>query len=831
MIARSFHILKWVLTTITIVGLSIFSDFVQAQKINNIWYFGLYAGIDFNSGSPEVITDSKMYAGEGCATVCDNFGNLLFYTNGEKIWNRRHLVMDGGEGLNGHISSSQSSVIVKKPESKHIYYLFTLENEGRSNGLQYTMIDMSLSGGYGAVISSAKNIKIAAPVCEKIAVVLHSNQKDYWIITHQVGSNRFSSFQLTSGGINPNPVVSSVGKTLTGFFEYKLGYLKASQDGSKLACASVENDYFLVADINTSSGFISNGKDLTTFGAKQQGTYGLEFSESGQYLYVGEYWGNTRIFQFDVSKATANEIQQSMYKVADCKADVGAIQMGPDGVIYIDVSLSEYLMTIEHPDLPGAKCSYKENAIYLKGKQCSLGLPTFVNSFVSGVTYDSVCPGEYVQFHAPAEDFDSVHWDFGDPLSGSDNTSTQFNPRHKFTDGEYFWVEVTLYHAGSYRTITIKIMVPDFPKPDLGKDKTICKGDKIILKASPVTGSFQWNDGSTGSTLTVTEAGVYSVKADVNNCPNRDTVVINVQDPIPVDLGRDTSFCMGDSLYLDALPNPGSFVWNTGSSESGIFIKQSGEYWVKAINGKCVSGDTINVTVYDLPVIDLGPDTSICDTDQFLLKANSSYEEIVWSDGSRAAELMITQSQVLWAKAINGTCEYADTVKVTFGESANLRFQDSTKLCDDDVQLLDATTPNSQYLWQDGSNQPTFLINSPGIYWVTITNTCGEFSDTTVAYESSCDCFFFVPNAFTPNHDGHNESFGTVATGCDFIVFHLTIYNLWGERIFESFNESEKWNGKFDQHFPQSNVYLYQFEGITRRNHNVRDNGTITVLR
>ena len=73
-----------------------FSLKVKSQKEVNIWYFGEYAGIDFNSGSPVALTNSAMSQYEGCATISDANGNLLFYTNGMTVWNRNHEVMENG---------------------------------------------------------------------------------------------------------------------------------------------------------------------------------------------------------------------------------------------------------------------------------------------------------------------------------------------------------------------------------------------------------------------------------------------------------------------------------------------------------------------------------------------------------------------------------------------------------------------------------------------------------------------------------------------------------------------------------------------------------------
>jgi len=84
------------------------SHSVSAQGEANIWYFGRQVGLDFNNGSPPVaLIDSAMFTGEGCATISNSNGNLLFYTDGSTIYNKNHQIM--ASGLFGHTSTTQSA--------------------------------------------------------------------------------------------------------------------------------------------------------------------------------------------------------------------------------------------------------------------------------------------------------------------------------------------------------------------------------------------------------------------------------------------------------------------------------------------------------------------------------------------------------------------------------------------------------------------------------------------------------------------------------------------------------------------------------------------------
>lgn len=117
------------------------------QKEGNIWYFGLNAGLDFNSGVLVALTDSQMSTEEGCASISDCDGLLLFYTDGITVWNKNHQVMGNGTDLNGNISTAQGATIIQKPGSSTIFYIFTIDAELGSKGFCYSEVDVSLAGG------------------------------------------------------------------------------------------------------------------------------------------------------------------------------------------------------------------------------------------------------------------------------------------------------------------------------------------------------------------------------------------------------------------------------------------------------------------------------------------------------------------------------------------------------------------------------------------------------------------------------------------------------------------------------------------------------------
>ena len=119
-----------------------------AQKEADKWFFGNFAGLDFSSGVPASLNGSAIYTNEGCSSISDVAGNLLFYTDGITVWNQQHQIMPNGTGLLGASSCTQAALIVPQPGSTTLYYLFTNDEYGGPNGFCYSIVDMSLQGGY-----------------------------------------------------------------------------------------------------------------------------------------------------------------------------------------------------------------------------------------------------------------------------------------------------------------------------------------------------------------------------------------------------------------------------------------------------------------------------------------------------------------------------------------------------------------------------------------------------------------------------------------------------------------------------------------------------------
>jgi WD40 repeat protein len=357
-----------------------FPALAQSKVQTGVWYFGRNAGIDFRSGTPAPLTDGMVYTEEGTSSICDPQGNLLFYTNGVKVWNQQHKLMPNGQRLTGHSSSTQSALIVPRPANPSLYYIFTVDLQAGANGLRYSVVDMQKEAGLGDLI--LKNELLFTPVTEKLTAIPHRNGQDIWVIAHRWNSNAYQAFLVTANGVTGMPVTSHVGSVHGGPGRNAIGYLKPSPDGSRLAAAIwKETHKFELFDFNNATGALSN--PITLDGYEE--AYGVEFSPDGSKLYGGKNGtggGKAEIFQFNLRAGSPQAIAQSATLVgASSSRKVGALLLAPDGKIYVARDKNAYLGVIQDPNASGEACNYVDEGFHLAGKKSELGLPNFIHNF------------------------------------------------------------------------------------------------------------------------------------------------------------------------------------------------------------------------------------------------------------------------------------------------------------------------------------------------------------------------------------------------------------------------------------------------------------------
>ncbi|MBC8754908.1 T9SS type B sorting domain-containing protein [Kordia sp. YSTF-M3] len=446
------------------------STFCFSQGEANIWYFGENAGLDFNSGTPVAITDGQIDTLEGCATISDSSGQLLFYTDGITVWDVNHNIMPNGTGLQGNPSSSQSGIIVPFPNDTTRYYIFSVNHNASDGGLFYSVVDLTLNGGTGDIVAGQKNIELLRKSAEKIAAI-NDDGNGYWVIAYagltgnETTFNTYHAYRITDSGINTVSVTSSYPSCSSSDGR---GYLKISPDSQKIVnCNQILNHVCMHRFENTSGIVSPEIEQLQTNGRP----YCAEFSASSEKLYVstgGVSNGSTSLFQFTLSAA---DVQASRVLIHSETQERGALQLATDGKIYYARPDRTFMGAINDPEADGVACNYVNQAVDLNGRMCKQGLPPFIQSFLNvGIQTTETCFGDATAFTVNAnETLVSVLWDFGDST-----TSTLENPTHTYASPGVYMISVTVNSPTQSITRTSTVTIYDLPIANSIADVIVC---------------------------------------------------------------------------------------------------------------------------------------------------------------------------------------------------------------------------------------------------------------------------------------------------------------------------------------------------------------------
>jgi hypothetical protein len=605
---------------------------LTAQKEASFWFFGDYCGLDFNSGTPVALDNGALSTMEGCSSISTKTGALRFYTDGSTVWNRNDAPMPNGTGLKGNSSSTQSGIIVPWPENDNKYFVFTIDDVdagGGSDGLRYSVVDMTLQGFLGDVVANQKNILLTAPMCEKLTAVGHDNGIDVWVISQKWNTNNFYAYLVTPDGVDETPVISSGGAIINGSIHNAKGYLKVSPNGEKLAKANAGLHTVEIFDFDNVTGEVSYIATDYNLGGE---AYGVEFSPNSHLLYINTWKNNNsrKLVQYDLEAGTPGEIIGSRIQIAS--GTDGALQIAPDNKLYVATNSSSYISAVNAPNKKGVACDFNSNVIKLdiSGQRSKWGLPPFIQSFFSfnaGFYYETPCYTEPTQFWENSSVTpDSVWWDFGNSSSGDDNYSTEFDPIHLYTGPGLYFVKHKIWVDGLTDSISNGIWVNLKPNINLGPDTSFCEGDPLVLDAGNDYDSYFWSTGDTNRTTTIYTAGDYWCEVfEESGCGNRDTVSVIALEKPTINLGNDVELCAGGFYTIDAGPGYESYLWPNGSTLQTYSVETSGNYWCEVTNDLgCPNRDSILVTFHPNPIADAGPVQTIDQGQTTVLEGEAS---------------------------------------------------------------------------------------------------------------------------------------------------------------------------------------------------------------
>ncbi|MBT8265905.1 MAG: T9SS type B sorting domain-containing protein [Bacteroidia bacterium] len=707
---------------------------IYGQREASNWYFGSKAGLDFNSGTPVPLLNGQLDTVEGCETFSDSDGNLLFYTDGKMVWNRNHQLMPNGDNLLGSFSSSQSALIIPKIDDETIFYIITADvvqayenGVADGNGLNYSVVDITLEGGLGDV--TEKNINLLTQGSEKITAVSAFDGTGYWLVTHR--NSNFYAFKIGANGVNTTPVITTLGPNISHFDNIR-GSIKSSPNGSQIAIAHtifepLYNGYVYLYDFDTSTGILSNELLI----AEGYVFYGVEFSSNSTKLYasgkaVDELTNSTtdiKIFQYDL---TVPNIPDSEFLIFDFPnlflSDLaGSLQIGIDKKIYHSIP-NTMLSVIRTPNLAGLDSDFRSFDVDLGGRSTKFGLPPFIQSFFESVVrIENFCIDSDTEFFLETDAvIDAVAWNFGDPNSGANNTSSLLNPTHTFSTTGVFTVTLEVEFANRPpKTFVEFIEISETPDAAANVTLIQCDVDGLddgislfnLMEAQQLF-DFGNSDLTANYFLNVTDAQ-------------------NNENALP-EIGYQ-NIVNDQIIYARVFENAECYVITEVTLHVEP-ISDLGTYDTLDICSPVISLATLieYQQIYD-QLLSAFPDTTITlfrTEENALLELEPVIEDIYIGITSPLEMYFRIESE--------NACNFIG--KVDLNVMATPEVENQTQLfCPGGSNILDAGAGFNSYLWSTGEITQTIIVEDPGSYWVEVSNAANCISTISVNVINSED--------------------------------------------------------------------------------------------
>ncbi len=660
--------------------------------------------------------------------MSDKFGNLKFYSNGVTVWNRNHEVMQNGTGLAGHSSSTQNSLIIPFPSDTNKFYIFTTEaNERLLNGLQYSVVDMTLDGGLGAV--TTKNVQLLDNITEKVTGIQLPNCQDFWVVTYSVAADEFSSYRITSSGIQPRVVSQSIVHDEV----FTTAYLKFSHNGEKIANAFGTYlpgiDVVEIYNFNINTGAISNPTTI-----ELNLPYGVEFSPDDAKLYISSF-NPSRLLQYDMASGNLYQLffSNAFYYF-------GAIQTGPDGKLYIARNNGSYLGVINAPNESGANCDFVERGVSLRGKRCGLGLPNFTkycaadSNECTATSNTPVCYGEplrlFVEYYYNAE----YRWAGPDGFRSTDQNPVIDNATAK-NAGEYF-VTITLSDGEVLQCSTTVEVLPPL-RPGIIPDGPVefCYGKSVTLWLDREYESVEWSTGDTTGQVTIDTTMLVSVAVtDSNGCIGYDSIAVNTFIAFKPEILSDgpLGFCYGDSVTLSLDQQYESYEWSSGETTEQVTVRRPMLVRVIVTNSDgCKGFDSINVVVLNAKPPKIIPDGPVefCYGGSVTLGLDKKYQSYEWSTGETTETITVDEPGYISVSVVdeNG-CEGNAYIELFIIDSLSpdiVIIDGEREFCQGDSVVLGTSKKYKEYLWSTGETTETIAVRDSMAVSVLITNEDG----------------------------------------------------------------------------------------------------------
>jgi len=392
-----------------------------------------------------------------------------------------------------------------------------------------------------------------------------------------------------------------------------------------------------------------------------------------------------------------------------------------------------------------------------------------------------------------------------------------------------YWLKLTQNNCTVSDSINVKYK--SLPTINLGNDTGVCKGQTLLLKAySMAAASYLWQDGDTTDQYVVKSPGIYSVKVTgINSCIYNDTIQIAFTDTPRFSLGADTVLCDTKMLSYNFNLNNATYEWSDGSTQNHYIINRPGIYSVKITQDGCSSTDTVRVNYKPMPVVNIGNDTTLCMGNSVTLNAFNANGNYLWQDNSTGYSYYVSGPGIYYVAVNLNNCVASDSITVAYNSGPSFSLGNDTMICITQQLILQPKVEGVvNYLWQDGSTQPQYVVKDSGLYSLRVSNECGTLSDQIKV--TMYECVLNMPNAFTPNNDGLNDIF-RVKYPFPVKEFNMSIYNQWGQKIYSSADIEKGWDGTYQEANAPVGVYVWTISLTDTHGKKQSAKGTVALIK
>ena len=378
-------------------------------------------------------------------------------------------------------------------------------------------------------------------------------------------------------------------------------------------------------------------------------------------------------------------------------------------------------------------------------------------------------------------------------------------------------------------------------------ENAFCDANTAQLAANISSGSVLWSTGETTDTITVTQSGTYSVKLTTAAGCQKDTSITVTFFHLPVPTitidKPEPDYCENAVLTETAPTDPsytinwylGTTLLTANTNQTSIATNVSGVYKVEVVNNQqdsdgstcSQSSATDTITISPIPTISVAaiPENSFCDGQTVELVASFNSGSLLWSTGETSGTIKVTQSGTYKVTVTSAAgCQNDTSITVTFLANPVFTVGD-TSICEYKRQPVTLTAPSgfAAYSWNGQTGGQTYTVTQPGTVSLTITDADGCKVTQQIKVADVCAAVY-IPNTFTPNGDGVNDTW--VVEGLDETAT-VKVFTRWGKQIYQSVGYPSPWNGEFDGKKLPQGVYYYV---ITAKNNTQKFSGWVTII-